>query len=244
MLQSWHGSNLWRYTARFNFWNNGTFPGLVVDHILKSTPTRHPFRLPAPAIRALIAVAALALTVWAEWMPPTGLSLFGNEVLRDTFVRVRATDAPEPRVLVVDIDEASLAKLGPWPWPHSRMADLVETLLGRYESRGVALDILLPEAGDALGDARLAALAQHGPLVLAQAFDYDFAHLRPQALHAGVLAGGHVQDGRRSVSATGYLANHAGLAQARQVGNIGFIPDPDGVLRRVPMQTRDRKSVV
>lgn len=209
----------------------------MVDHSLKPAPTRHPFRLPATAIRALIAVAALALTVWAEWMPPAGLSLFGNELLRDAFVRVRATSAPEPRILVVDIDEASLAKLGPWPWPRNRMADLVETLLSRYQARGVALDIQLQEAGDALGDARLAALAQHGPLVLAQAFDYDFAHLRPQALDAGVLAGGHAPGGRRTVPATGYLGNHAGLAQACHVGNIGFIPDPDGVLRRVPMQT-------
>jgi adenylate cyclase len=209
----------------------------VVEHTLKTPLVRHLPRLSTALIRALIAIAALTLTLYAEWTAPANVSFFGNELLRDAFVRVRATDAPEPRVLVVDIDEASLAKLGPWPWPHSRIADLVETLLGRYEARGVALDILLPEAGDRLGDARLAALAQHGPLVLAQAFDYDFAHQRPQQLRAGVLAGAWPPDGHAAVAATGYLANHAGLAQARHVGNIGFIPDPDGVLRRVPVLT-------
>jgi adenylate cyclase len=108
--------------------------------------------------------------------------------------------------------------------------------LSDYGARGVALDILLPEAGDAAGDARLAALAQHAPLVLAQAFDYDFSHMRPQQLRAGVLAGA-VGSPSPGVAATGYIANHPGLAQARHTGNIGFIPDPDGVLRRVPLVT-------
>jgi adenylate cyclase len=39
------------------------------------------------------------------------------------------------------------------------------------------------------------------------------------------------------VPASGYIANHAGLAQAAHIGNIGFLPDPDGVIRRLPMQT-------
>ncbi len=41
-----------------------------------------------------------------------------------------------------------------------------------------------------------------------------------------------------SVAASGYIANHAGLAGAAHVGNIGFVPDPDGVLRRLPLLTR------
>jgi adenylate cyclase len=194
-------------------------------------------RFSAPLARAAIALAALALTVFAQWSPAAGPSFFGNALLRDAFVRLRESTAPEPRVLVVDIDEASLAKLGPWPWPHSRIADLVETLLADYAARGVALDILLPEPGDAAGDARLAALAQHAPLVTAQAFDYDFAHTRPQQLRAGVLAGAVRNDGATGVPATGYIASHAGLSGARYTGNIGFVPDTDGVLRRVPLVT-------
>ena len=112
--------------------------------------------------------------------------LFANEWLRDRFVRLHASNAPEPRILVVDIDEASLAKLGPWPWPRDRIADLVETLLTHYGARGVALDIVLPEPAGGQGDARLALLAQHGPLVLAQAFDFDG---RPEPLRDGELAG-------------------------------------------------------
>lgn len=176
------------------------------------------------------------LTAWSQWGPAPAVSFFGNEALRDIFLKVQKSDAPEPRILVVDIDESSTVKLGPWPWPRARMADLVETLLTHYGARGVALDILMPDPSDSEGDIRLALLAEHGPVVLAQAF--DFQQNRPEPLRQGTLAGATaLYPVTGAVPATGYLANHAGLARASKVGNIGFIPDPDGVLRRVPLVT-------
>ncbi|MBZ2209309.1 adenylate/guanylate cyclase domain-containing protein [Massilia sp. R798] len=176
------------------------------------------------------------LTAWSQWGPAPAPLFFGNEALRDTFLKVQKSDAPEPRILVVDIDESSTVKLGPWPWPRARVADLVETLLTDYGARGVALDILMPDPSDAAGDTRLALLAEHGPVVLAQAF--DFRQNRPEPLRQGSLAGaGMLRPGSAAVPASGYIANHAGLARAPKVGNIGFIPDPDGVLRRVPLVT-------
>lgn len=171
---------------------------------------------------------------------PQQVSFFGNEWLRDAFVRMQATDAPDPRVLVVDIDEASMAAAGPWPWPRERIATLVETLLTHYEARGVALDIVLPDApapADVQGDQRLGMLAQHGPVVLAQAFDYDFAGARPLPIREGRLTGA-LPAATGGVRATGYIANHAALATpAAKAGNIGFVPDADGALRRVPLIT-------
>jgi adenylate cyclase len=210
-------------------------PGRRLAYTLSSSAAQRAARLPAPLARAAIVVAAMLLTVFAQWSPSAGPSFFGNELLRDAFVRLQATDADDPRVLVVDVDEASLARLGPWPWPSARIADLVEILLARYGARGVALDIVLPEPGDPAGDARLAALARHAPLVLAQAFDFDLAGERPEPLRAGVLAGATTAWRGPGMAATGYIANHQGLAQAANVGNIGFIPDPDGALRRVPL---------
>ena len=195
--------------------------------------------LPLPSsrhLRWLLPLIAVLIAAGAEWLPPPGASFLAEEWLRDRYIRLRTTDAEEPRVLVVDIDEASLAGVGPWPWNSARIADLVEILLTDYQSRGVALDILLPKASDALGDTRLALLAAHAPLVLAQALDYS--RTRPEPLRQGVL-GGAVAAAGPAAAATGYLANHAQLARAgRHVGNIGFIPDADGALRRVPLLTR------
>jgi adenylate cyclase len=185
---------------------------------------------------------ALLLTAWFQWGNTGGLAFTANEWLRDAFIRLQVTDAPEPRVLVVDIDEASLAKEGPWPWPHERLADLIETLLTRYTARGVALDILLPEHGSKEGDTRLALLARHGPVLPAQAFDFDFAHTRPAPVRTGTL-GGAVTDYASGIEATGYIANFPELAESPHVGAIGFIPDADGALRRLPLiSTYDGKQ--
>ena len=185
--------------------------------------------------RSLIAVVAVLLTIWAEWTPSPTQSLLANEWLRDHFVRLRASYEPETRITVIDIDESSLAEVGPWPWPRTRIAELVENLLGPFEARGVALDLVLPERGDAPGDARLAMLAEHGPVVLAQAFDYV---TRPFPVRVGLPSGGVAVAGEPHVAqASGYIGNHSGLAHARHTGNIGFIPDDDGTIRRLPMLT-------
>lgn len=186
-------------------------------------------------IRWLIAGVAFALTAWAQLAPTTSESYFANEWLRDRIVRAQASSTPETRLVVVDIDEISLAELGAWPWPRERVAALLERLLSDYGARAVALDFVFPEAADGDGDARMAALAQYAPLVLAQAFDFEGS----TPLRVGRLAGGQPSDARHdAVQASGYIANHPGFANAVHVGSIGLIPDPDGMIRRLPMQTR------
>ena len=187
-----------------------------------------------PVLRALVALGALLLAVWAEWAPFTPGTATADEWLRDQMVRQAASATPEERLAVIDINEGSLAALGPWPWPRERIASMVEQLLGPYGARGVALDLVLPEPADAGGDQRLAMLATHGPLILPQAFDFN-GNL---PLRVGKLTGGRqVAAAGDATVASGYIANHGGLAGAAHIGNIGFIPDPDGVIRRLPMQT-------
>lgn len=208
-----------------------------MKHVIASLASRLPALSPA-AVRGIIALAALGLAIWTQWLAPPGSSLFADEWLRDRYIQAQGSNAPEPRILVVDVDEASMAELGPWPWPRSRLADLVETLLTTYNARGVALDIVLPTPGDAEGDTRLGMLARHGPLVLAQAFDYG-GEKRPWMLREGQLAGAlpGTDTSRKVAYASGYVANQPAWADVPHVGNIGFIPDPDGALRRVPLLT-------
>lgn len=187
------------------------------------------------AMRMAIVSAAVLLTVLLEWYPASFGSYFASEWLRDRFVRMQASAEPESRIVMVDIDEASIKAIGPWPWSRQRIADLIENLLGPYGARGVALDLVLPERADEAGDKRLSMLTQHGPVVLAQVFDYV---PRPQPLRIGYLAGGTpAHEGAPAQEASGFIGNHAGMADARFVGNIGFIPDADGTIRHLPMLT-------
>jgi len=89
--------------------------------------------------------------------------------------------APRPKgespVRVVDIDEASLAAIGQWPWPRDVLATLTDRL-GELGAAAIGYDVLFPEP-DRLSPARLAASlpsppAGAAPPVLAD-YDHDFA---------------------------------------------------------------------
>jgi len=186
--------------------------------------------------RIAIAVVAAGLALLLEVARPTLLNRL-DEGIRDVVIRHFADPTPENRIAVIDIDDETIRRIGPWPWPRTRLADLVETLIGSQEVRSVALDIALPERGDLAGDTRLAALATHGPLILAQIFDYSprFPSLALGQLHGGETARGELK-GRRL--AQGYIGLHSGLTSPRCVGNLGYQPDSDGVLRRLPLTSR------
>ncbi len=184
--------------------------------------------------RIIIVLLAFALHLFLQWQRPGLVNRF-DESLRDAFLKLAADPTPETRISVIDIDEESIAKIGPWPWPRERIADLVEILFASYHARAVGLDIVFPEHGDSEGDARLAALAANAPLTIAQILDYT---QRSPSLLLGVLAGGQPVSASTSPAiAHGYIANHSGLIDARCVGNIGYSPDGDGTLRRLPVLT-------
>ncbi len=75
---------------------------------------------------------------------------------------------PDPRLLIIAIDDRSLQQLGQWPWPRSTHARLLDRLHQAGAER-VALDLMLPEAdrNDASQDNALAAaISRNGRVVL------------------------------------------------------------------------------
>src|SRR4030088_2653733 len=62
----------------------------------------------------------------------------------DTFQVIDPRKKTAKPVTIVDIDEKSLAKLGQWPWPRTRIADLV-TNLTRLGAVVIAFDIIFAE---------------------------------------------------------------------------------------------------
>lgn len=187
-----------------------------------------------------VVLAALLAGLALQWCYDTQPLRGADYLIQDQLVRWRASDQPETRVAVVDIDEATLTELEPWPWRRSTMADLVEILLADYAVRAVALDFVFPQSADPAGDARLQALAAHAPVVFSQAFDYV---PRVPALRIGVLGGGVAAPAPGvAVPATGFIANHPAWANARCTGNIGLLPDADGAIRRLPLWTAFEQS--
>ena len=64
--------------------------------------------------------------------------------LYDLHFTLRGVRNPGDQVVIVAIDEKSLAAIGRWPWPRSVLADLVRKL-SEAEAKVIALDILLSE---------------------------------------------------------------------------------------------------
>ncbi|MES3009897.1 MAG: adenylate/guanylate cyclase domain-containing protein [Pseudomonadota bacterium] len=188
--------------------------------------------------RWLIALASLSMGMLLQWQSDLTPVQRLDMSVQDAVIRWHASDAPDHRIVVVDIDEISLNQVGQWPWRRSVIADLTEHLLSDYRAKAVALDFVLPLSGDADGDKRLKALSMHAPLVLAQAFDYV---PRTPSLRVGALAEGWqtnaVPPSIVVIPAAGYIGNQPSLSKARCVGNIGLIPDNDGAIRRLPVLT-------
>jgi adenylate cyclase len=192
-------------------------------------------------LQPLLVVISAALTiaiqsVWNNQAPFQVVELG----LRDQAQHLLARNETSPEVVVVDIDEDSLQALGAWPWPRSEIARLVDRLL-QANARIVVLDMVLPNARDATGDQALAKYAQDRKLVLAQVFDYverDTAVVSNVATGQSFDPAGLARTNDPTPQATGIIGNHTLLAQAPCVGNIGFIPDDDGKLRRLPELTQ------
>ena len=159
----------------------------------------------------------------------------------DAMVRARVVaSAPDPRMVIIDIDEASLVRMGPefgrWPWPRDTLA----TVLAHIEAQqpaAVVWDILFSDA-DRLspgGDAAFNAAAQrsahsHFSIVrLPQANDAS-----SQITQAVLPTLWLPQGGQRPASASTVALIPPALAEVAN-GSLGFnngYVDADGVLRR------------
>ncbi len=52
---------------------------------------------------------------------------------------------PDERIVIVDIDERSLAAEGQWPWPRARLAELMDALFDEYAVLALGIDVAWPE---------------------------------------------------------------------------------------------------
>ena len=204
-----------------------------------------------------IAIAALLALV-----QPAAFARLDRAVY-DTMLRWSPTAAPDPRVVIVDIDERSLAAIGQWPWRRDNIARLI-TRLRDLGAATIALDIIFAEpdrdqdvvrvnetwsGGVGTPDELLAQSLRPGKVVLGHAMTFEpgvpsaarcLLHPLNVAIVDEVHSGASLKDDDSPVApvfqATGSACNLRPLAEA--AGRSGFLnaaPDADGVLRRAPV---------
>ncbi|MBI5259530.1 MAG: adenylate/guanylate cyclase domain-containing protein [Burkholderiales bacterium] len=153
-----------------------------------------------------------------------------EQIVGDWSWRLGASAKPERRIVVVDIDEASLKQVGPWPWPRSTMARLSQ----RLEEAGAvvqAYDIAYSDPME--GDAALAATWSQAPVVVGQIFSLD-AQVTPRV---GTVAGSLAAGGCPAFAprSQGHYGIAPGLLEpAPALGHITPRVESDGVVRKVP----------
>ncbi len=179
----------------------------------------------------------LSLDSYTQWQPFTGDTELAG------------------RMVFVDIDEASLARFGQWPWPRQYMAVLLQNI-GLSEPLAIGVDILMSEAdrfnADAIerlgdfptgslkdrlpdGDALLGEMLSYTPSVIAISLTTaDDAN--PPYLPATISVIGEthlaVMEGR------GLLSPVKDVARAPGAGFVSLAFERDSIVRRIPMVAR------
>ena len=213
--------------------------------------------------RLPVAAGLVTLTVFlaATVLIPKTMS----EALRDSaFDLVLAGDrslrrpvASDLKVMVVDIDRASIDALGAWPWPRATMARLVEAVASGRPA-AIAIDVLFAEPDDRSPAAlarRLGSVTGHTEISTLGESLPDGDKLLAQAIRSVPVALGFVLDPDRDRALPGASIVSRGslpfddlwqavgaigptpplAAAARGLGVLSLPGSTDGAIRQVPV---------
>ena len=161
-----------------------------------------------PQIRiSLVILLALVLFVFLG----DQLNFFENQELGflDLRFQLRSERAAHPDIVIVDVDDQSINRIGHWPWPRSYHAALL-TALTAYRPRLVLYDVLFTEASTQPKEDELLAysMRQAGNVIGA----FFFRSENP------FIAFFPIDPIKKAMRALGY---------------VNIIPDPDGRVRRI-----------
>lgn len=81
-------------------------------------------------------------------------------MLYDARLHLTMPGGVDDRIVIVDIDERSLAAEGQWPWRRDRVGHLVDQLFDHYQTGLVGFDVVFAEPDETAGLAALQALGQ------------------------------------------------------------------------------------
>jgi adenylate cyclase len=163
----------------------------------------------------------------------------------DTLVRWTPTRQPSGKVVIVDVDEKSLASVGQWPWRRDVIGRLIDVLRDRGAAT-VALDIMFAESDRYEGSGRspdeaLSETLQRGRVVLGYGLLFDPTRDAPRpcvqhALGLPIIRSPNVPPDDPFFKATSAVCNITMLTAAAEAsGFLNAAPDPDGILRRAPL---------
>jgi adenylate cyclase len=83
-----------------------------------------------------------------------------DALIYDAKVRLTMPQSMDERVVILDIDEKSLAEQGRWPWGRDKLATLMNKLFDQYGVKLVGFDVVFAEPDESSGLKSLESLAR------------------------------------------------------------------------------------
>lgn len=209
-----------------------------------------------PLAHGALLVLALCINVALYLLEPSVVKALRNQLF-DSYQQWRPRPYQDVGVRIIDIDDASLQKLGQWPWPRSKIANFVQQLQDT-QLRALAFDVLFAEE-DRTSPQHVGALWNPSVELQAQLNQLpDHDQLLAAALHKVPSVLGFAAQQQQEASRLPQLAARfitIGASQtislpqisasvpalpvleqnAQGNGGLVFLPDIDGLLRRVPL---------
>ncbi|WP_340586894.1 adenylate/guanylate cyclase domain-containing protein [Erythrobacter alti] len=218
-----------------------------------------------PEMAGVIVLVLVALVQFADFAPLERIRWQVFDIYQQAAPRAPDADGP---VVVVDIDEASIAELGQWPWPRTDLAKLTRRL-GEAGAHVIAYDIVFSEpdrtspaliaeryarSGDeaALG-AEFASLPSHDALFaeslrevpVVTGFFLDAGEIGREVEPAASFT---ISGTLPSESVREYAGALLPLPEIEHasagIGSVSIDPDADGIVRRASMVAIHRGTLV
>ncbi len=184
-----------------------------------------------------------------------------NSKITDSFFNFRGEIKPTNNVVIVDIDENSLKKLGQWPWSRDKVATVLENL-SSADVGIVGLDIVFAESDNSspkrvlekLGiknieapdyDTILAQTLANTPTISGYMFNFQSKNKDTKAPNiATIVVEKNYADSEYLPMANGVIPNIDILQEnSYSSGFFNTIPDDDGIVRSVPLLVKYEGSI-
>jgi len=212
------------------------------------------------ALLIILVLSNVGLYLWE----PAPLVVLRNNTF-DYFQRLKPRVYQEVPVKIIDIDDESLKRLGQWPWPRTQIAQLISTLQ-TSKPAAIALDIIFAERDRTSPNvmSELWQLSANERQWLSHLPDHDqalaeslgksqsvlgFTLNQATTTEAPKLNAHFIQIGHSILS---FLPIFSGAinplpmleAVAKGSGALTFVPDSDGIIRKVPVALRYQDQIV
>ncbi len=217
----------------------------------------------ASGIKVIEILISLSITVLFSYLYISENPLLEefNLKISDIYYKVRGEIKPSDNIIIVDIDEKSLGKLGQWPWSRDKMAKIIANLTDSGVGI-IGLDIVFAEEDNSSPDKVLkrfavkfegvenydeilAKIFLSSPLVAGYMFDFKEKIKRGIVPNIPVII---IQKGYGAKEflpkAKGVVSNISVLQKnAYSSGFFNTIPDSDAVVRSVPLLVKYENGI-